>query len=546
MSESGENQVAVEVIDETPVENQEAAAPEKPQERVKRPTRPDDAAHKQKVEALQAVINTNKKRVEEIKQIFDDRKNGRSASSSGQQGIKNKLAELKSQFQTVLKQKQHLRAQMETASKTREAVRASLRDLKANMKFTTVEQIDEAIEKLENRVQHSSLSLNEEKKILDDIRKLKASRSAVGEYTEKLETLAQDDTARSELQAGIKALDEELNKVKAEEEVLRAELAVIREKEQEKGSDVPGLIAEREEAREVCKQAYEKIKDLRAEHDGVWQEFKAQEKLWREQQNEDRQRRQKEYAAEKAARDAERAARIAEMAPEPFDKEITMCEQLTAYIGRFTAASAGPAQEESSKTTEVVPLDGMKVFARKAEDEADAWLTGLGGGKKGKGKKKGVATATAAAPAPVKIVHSLDMLDAFATLKISVPTSGAAMSASLTEVEAKKAEFLKKREEAKAAKETATAVEGAESSDAAAAAPEATNGSEEAVEGDAAPKKKAAKKGAAQAPPKLDDAESWPTMGGEPAGETIAAAVDESKPTAAEVAKGASPAAKSS
>ena len=53
MSESGENQVAVEVIDATPVENQEAAAPEKPTERVKRPSRPDDATHKQKVEALQ-------------------------------------------------------------------------------------------------------------------------------------------------------------------------------------------------------------------------------------------------------------------------------------------------------------------------------------------------------------------------------------------------------------------------------------------------------------------------------------------------------------
>lgn len=450
------------------------------------------------------------------------------------------------------KQKQHLRAQMETASKTREAVRSSLKDLKANMKFTTVEQIDEAIEKLENRVQHSSLSLNEEKKILDDIRKLKASRSAVGQYTEKLDTLAQDDTARSELQAGIKALDEELNKVKAEEEVLRAELAVIREKEQEKGSDVPGLIAERDEAREVCKQAYEKIKDLRAEHDAVWAEFKAQEKLWREQQNEERIRRREEYAAEKAARDAERAARIAEMAPEPFDKEITMCEQLTAYIARFTASSSGPAQEESSKATEVAPLDGMKVFARKEADEADAWLTGSAGGKKGKGKKKAGATTAAAAPAPVKIVHSLDMLDAFATLKISVPTSAATLSASLTEVEAKKADFLKKREEAKAAKETApVAVEGegeaAASSDAAAPA----NDTEEAAAGDAAaaPKKKAGAKkaGGAQAPPKLDDAESWPTMGGEPAGEAVAAApVDESKPTAAQVAKGASPASKSS
>ena len=439
------------------------------------------------------------------------------------------------------KQKQHLRAQLETASKTRDAVRASLKELKANMKFTTVEQIDDAIENLESRVQHSSLSLNEEKKILDDIRKLKASRSAVGEYTGKLDSLAQDDSTRSELQAGIKALDEELNKVKAQEEVLRTELAAVREKEAEKGSDVPGMLAEREECREVCKQAYEKIKDLRAEHDGVWAEFKAQEKLWREQQNEERQRRQKEYLAEKAARDAERAARIAEMAPEPFHKEITMCEQLSAYITRFTSASTGPAQEES-KTTEVAPLEGMQVYARKAADEADAWLTGTG--KKSKGKKKGAAAA--AAPGPSKIVHSLDMLEAFTTLKISVPTSAATMTSTLPQVEAKKADFLKKREEAKAAKPAVE--EAGTSSDAAAdaaAAPEAANGAEEDAEGgDAAPKKKGGKKAAAQAPLKLDDAESWPTVGG--GADTVAAPVDESKPTAAQVAKGASSAVKSS
>ena len=52
MSESGDNQVAAEVMADG------AAAKEVveiPKERIKRPTRPDDAAHKQKTEALQAV-----------------------------------------------------------------------------------------------------------------------------------------------------------------------------------------------------------------------------------------------------------------------------------------------------------------------------------------------------------------------------------------------------------------------------------------------------------------------------------------------------------
>ena len=62
-------------------------------------------------------------------------------------------------------------------------MKSSLRDLKSNMKFTTVEQIDEAIAQLEHRVQHSSLTLNEEKKVLEDIRALTKSRAAVGQYS---------------------------------------------------------------------------------------------------------------------------------------------------------------------------------------------------------------------------------------------------------------------------------------------------------------------------------------------------------------------------
>lgn len=484
-------------------------------------------------------VTKNKARVEAIKAELDARKAGRGASS-GQQALKNKLAELRGQFQTVLKRKQHLRGQLEAASKTRDAVRASLKELKANMKFTTVEAIDEQIAKLEHRVQHSTLSLNEEKAILDDIRKLKNSRTEVGKFSEKLETLAQDDTTRGELTAEIKLLDEELNKIKAEEEVLRGELASLREKEAEKGSDVPAMLAEREECREVCKQAYEKIKDLRAEHDAVWQEFKAQDKIWKAQQAEERAKRREEMAAERAARDAARAARLAEMAPEPFDKEITMCEQLIAYVNRFIAAQSGPATAAEDKSTTVAEMDGMKVFARKA-DEQDAFFGGTGS-KKG---KKAAKKPAAAAAGPAKIAHSLDMLEAFATLSISVPTSAAAMTATLGEVEAKKTEYLGKREEAKAAKEKAAA----EGADAAEGASADVNGDGEEVEegeivqeasssdaGAAAAKGgKKGKKGAAPPPPKLDDAESWPSMGGEAA---PAPAVDPSKPSAADVAKG--------
>lgn len=59
--------------------------------------------------------------------------------------------------------------------------------------------------------------------------------------------------------------------------------------------------------REICKAAYQKIQDLRAELDAKWATYKEQNALFRVQLAEDRKRRQEEYLKQKAERDAERA-----------------------------------------------------------------------------------------------------------------------------------------------------------------------------------------------------------------------------------------------
>lgn len=148
--------------------------------------------------------------------------------------------------------------------------------------------------------------------------------------------------------------------IKAQEDVLRQQLADMRAKEAEQGSDIPGLIQERDECRcvgtlldpggsgagarelsrrvhnactrpsflssstsvpypclcppnsppacrEICKAAYQKIQDLRGELDGQWAAYKEQNALFRVQLQEDRKKRQEDYLKQKAERDAERA-----------------------------------------------------------------------------------------------------------------------------------------------------------------------------------------------------------------------------------------------
>ena len=259
-------------------------------------------------------------------------------------------------------------------------------------------------------------------------------------------------------------------------------------------------------AREVCKAAYDKIKELRAEHDAKWEAYKAANEVYRAQYEEDKKAKQEAYLAEKAAKAVERAARAAENAPAPFDKEITLADQLVAYLSRHTSGTSnGAVADEEAK--EVATLDGLTPFKKAGVDDGDAWLLGKGKGK-GKGKKEGKAAA-----GPAKLTHTFDILEAFTALKVSVPATMAQVPAALDVVAAKKEHFLQKRKEVEEKGAAAAAAPGDSAAEPAAAGD--ANGSETPSSPKASDDSKKKKGGGRVSTPalKLEDTASWPAVG---------------------------------
>ncbi|KAK9804196.1 hypothetical protein WJX72_000615 [[Myrmecia] bisecta] len=435
---------AVEETEAVSAPEETAAAPVR-KERVKRLSRPDDTEMKAQVEKLQAQIDSHQKRVEEIKEIISSKQGNRQSVSGEQQVVRNKLMELRGQFQAELSKKQQIRADLENATKARDALRAQMRDIRAKgAAYTSVEQVDEQIRKLEHKHEHTSLTLAEEKKLLEDLKRLRASRGTVQQYNDRLESLHTDENVRIQIVERLKACDDKLNAIKGQEEGLRTELNAIRAREQEQTADIPSLIEERNECREVINAAYTAVKEIRAAHRAKVDEFYEREREWKAQQNEERKRKQELYQKERAERDAARKARDAEMAGEPFDKEVTLCEQLQNYLSKFVAA------EETKVEAAAAPaaaLDGMKIVQRKADkNELDGWFSGLGKGK-GKGRKgKGSEEKK---PADVRLMHSIDMLDAFGKLKVEVPLTSSKVPATLESIKARKEFYLQKRKQVK-------------------------------------------------------------------------------------------------
>ena len=329
--------------------------------------------------------------------------------------------------------------------------------------------------------------MQEEKKVVEELNKLRVARKSVAAAAAKASAAAAGaaagEAARGTLVERLKASDARIDAVKADEEKTRAEITKLREEEDKATAAAAGgspdsesgaaavskLIAERDACRAASNEAYEAIKALRAE-------FKAQNDLWWESEREarkvraaERKVKQAAFEAERAARDEERRAARAELAGEPFEREVMACEQLTAYLATLTApspaaaaAAAALAASDSNTSFAPPPPPGFKPVEIKKGTRApvaDDDLLALAGSTKqrGKGARAKAAKAAAAASAvedaasPSRVLtHSLEILSAFGSLGVALPLTAGDVAAALEKLEAKKGAFLAKRERVKA------------------------------------------------------------------------------------------------
>lgn len=80
---------------------------------------------------------------------------------------------LKQQLRASQKEKQRIRQELDSHRAVREQLTKQQREMKTKCEYLTVDQVDEAIARLEQRMTHTSMSLNEEKKAIEDIKRLK-------------------------------------------------------------------------------------------------------------------------------------------------------------------------------------------------------------------------------------------------------------------------------------------------------------------------------------------------------------------------------------
>eukprot|EP00245_Coleochaete_scutata_P006818 TRINITY_DN21600_c0_g1_i1.p1 TRINITY_DN21600_c0_g1~~TRINITY_DN21600_c0_g1_i1.p1 ORF type:complete len:525 (-),score=148.58 TRINITY_DN21600_c0_g1_i1:885-2459(-) len=446
--------------------------------RVKRLERPDQKELDEKLGNFAKEESKCLQRIEEIKALIEGKNATRQESSAEVQAAKDRFQQALILMRAALEEKKAIREELAMADNARNSAKEEAKALKEKLPFVKVEQIDEEIKRLEYRMTHTTLPLPEEKKILAQVRELTKSRDFVAKYTERLQKLTSDETARTEIASRLKLKELVINDLEKQVAAAKLEVNTLRDSRAAEGEGTQALFDEKRLNHEKINEIRAAVKQTRVEFKARLDEFYEREREWRAQQQVERKRQYELREAERQERDRRRREWEKENFVEPFTDEILQCDQLIIFCQKAAPSEASTTSAIASKADLIAPEGSAILVSKKnrKEEELDGWFGGL---SQGKNRKKGKVPVTEKKGKADKLVLTLDAISSFGKVKVTAPTTKEDASKTIELLKEKKKEFIQLQTEAREKREAAekeaeaSVVEAAEVSPSAAADTEA-------------------------------------------------------------------------
>jgi len=427
--------------------------------------RPSREKHETAMKRLNEQIEERKKTIESAKSKIKVLRDGREKEQAKYAPIRSKLNELAARCQILMQTRDACRKEVQALDNMGKGERdGGGSGNRGGGK--SVEQIDAEMARIEDQLSHETMSLKEEKVLVEKIKQLNKMKDSARAMAAKQAQITGTDGSRKAMQEKAKAKDVEINANKAEQQKLKNEIDKIRgvegggnnknKKENGKsgnsgGGDnfnknVKALESERDGA-------YKQILKIRKEMDDLRDDFKKKNNEWLKREKVFRAERDVEYASEKKAVEERKKQWERENAPEPFEAEISSCDQLVSFLQKFLPKSA-PAEPTSSSSKNgsaedlTAKLPGLKMVNKRDKDEEMDDLLSMTGTLTKAKKNKVNAMKNAGHKPPKetdKVNLSLDAYGMFGKVGISAPLIVGEVPRCVELLNKKKEEFLEKR-----------------------------------------------------------------------------------------------------
>jgi len=333
------------------------------------------------------------------------------------------LNQLRNERETIFKEREGLIAIQRAQNERVRAARQEQKKMRAELKFTNINDIDNEIKRLEYKHSTESMGLKQEKELIKSIETLKSKRKEVERYNAKVGRMNEQNSNNTDVRSRLDELTKQLDAVRAKFNKQRELLEGTDDQFSSQSSQYDTLRKQRDDATAA-------INELHKEHQTVWSKWNTENDAWRKYQNELRKQRnerrkaeEEEYKKELEKKRIEREKELAAM--KPWLEEIALCDYLTGYLQKLVGGS-NSTKGSSAATEKTKPkMDGMVAISRKNDD-----YMMMGGGKKKRGKKGKKKQA--------KLVHSIDMIQSFSLLQLTPPVTTADVEKTVTALKEKR------------------------------------------------------------------------------------------------------------
>ena len=386
--------------------------------------------------ALQEQVDALKKERQALQDKIKQAMNPGGEKNSELQGLRTKMSTLKQKKNTLIEQKKALRSTLDASKASADKIMKDKKDVKSNLKYSSMDEIEKEIKKLQIQQETTTMTLNEEKKLLKEIDQLQASKKFIVVVQAK-------DSAMEDVQQQRKSTQSLINEKDKEIDIVSKEL-----------DEVVKVVKEHNDKDSVAREAIQglytgldtfkaKIATILAEKDALRTVFREQQNTFYLHQRAVRAQKQMEYEAEKKRREEEYAARQAEIEAEeakkiPYEEEQALCDFLAdflerTYLGVDNKGANAEAVVVVKKDTPVVvtddPFAGLLAMKQKENAETEEFFS-----KKDKHKKKRVRQPKEVA----NFTLSVDVFEQFNMIQMSPPINMEQVPASVKELREKK------------------------------------------------------------------------------------------------------------
>lgn len=400
---------------------------------------PDKKAFDEKLQKLQDKIDASQAELKKVKEQIGDRSAGNSEFQTKRSELLAKVTAEKEKIDGYMMKKDEIRGAMGLKNTEDAKMKNELKDMKKKIGYTDVEQIDRRIKEIDDTMMHSSLTIKEEKKMMDEIKALKKNKPEVTKYNQMEQGLAtqKEMNNNSSLKEQLDQINEVMKVHRDRKTELNTELtALIQERDAQMGNSQE-MYGQRDELNNKVKECIQERNELRdqfrADERKFYEYQKELKNLRWEKQRQEREEREKEWQQETRKRNAEK------LDNQPYVAETTLLEQTIKFCKSFQPKEA----EEKVEVKETVhdnKQDEVVLISKSKRDEEFYYApTRKGKASKNKGKKEGGSAK------PIK--HNAETFKLFATLAIDAPITTDDIPATLVKLEAEMESFKAKIKE---------------------------------------------------------------------------------------------------